>query len=67
MSAYGMTVTVLATGLADAYRKDEAPEVGGFDISAGLFGPNVSDWVREVAKEIDELRAASTEKSIVDK
>jgi len=55
MSAYGMTLTVLCTGLAEAVLKDEAPEVGGFDLSAGLFGPNVSAWLRDVAQE---LRAA---------
>lgn len=43
-----MILTVLATDLADAVRKDE--EGGeGFDLSAGMFGPNVSAWLREVA------------------
>lgn len=54
MSAYGMTLTVLANGLADAVRKDEDTivEQGGYDISAGLFGVNVSAWLREVADQI---------------
>ena len=52
MSAYGMTLTVLCTGLVEAVAKDEAPEIGGFDLSAGMFGPNVSDWLREVATQL---------------
>jgi len=48
-----MTLTVLCTGLAEAVTKDEAPEVGGFDLSAGMFGPNVSQWLRDTAKAID--------------
>ena len=53
MSRYGITVTTLAAGLAEAVLKDEQPEEGGFDLSAGLFGKHVSDWIREVAKELD--------------
>lgn len=53
MSALGMTATVLATQLVEAVLKDEAPEEGGFDLSAGLFGRNVSDWIRATAKELD--------------
>jgi hypothetical protein len=53
MSNYGMTVTLLATGLAEAVAKDERPEEGGFDLSAGMFGKHVSDWIREIAKELD--------------
>ena len=49
MSVIGMTVTTLATGLATAVEKDERPEEGGFDLSAGMFGTAVSDWIREVA------------------
>lgn len=48
----GMTLTVLCTGLATAVQKDEAPEVGGFDLSGGMFGPNVSAWLRDVANEL---------------
>jgi hypothetical protein len=58
MGAYGLTVTVLATELAEAVMKDEAPEEGGFDLSAGLFGSHVSDWIRAVAKELEDRRAA---------
>lgn len=61
MSALSMTLTILATQLADAVLKDEAPEEGGFDMSAGMFGRNVSDWLRSVAKDIDELAAAAKE------
>ena len=56
MSALGVTCTVLATGLAEAVRKDEAPEAGGFDLSAGIFGPAVSAWLREVAVELESRR-----------
>lgn len=56
MSAYGLTVTLLASQLADAVAKDEAPEEGGFDLSAGLFGTHVSAWIREIAHELDAPR-----------
>ena len=49
----GMTVTVLATELAEAVAKDEA-NGEGFDMSAGMYGINVSDWIREVALVITE-------------
>lgn len=58
MSRYGMTITVLATQLAEAVLKDEAPEEGGFDLSAGLFGAHVSGWIRSVAEELDRRQAA---------
>ena len=51
MSAHGMTCTVLATGLAEAVLKDEHGGEG-FDLSAGLFGPHVSMWLRDVASQI---------------
>ena len=53
MSAHGMTVTILATELAAAVAKDERPEAGGFDLSAGMFGTAVSEWIRKVAEVID--------------
>jgi hypothetical protein len=59
MSKMGMTLTVLCTGLVDAVNKDEAPEVGGFDLSAGLLGPNISQWLRDTAKVIDEGHPAT--------
>jgi len=49
-----MTLTVLCNGLAEAVAKDEAPEIGGFDLSAGMFGPNVSEWLRQTAEEISK-------------
>ena len=52
MSKYGMTITVLATTLAEAVSKDEEPDQGGFDLSAGLFGEHVSEWLRDVAKHL---------------
>jgi len=55
MSSYGITVTILATGLADAVRKDEElVGVNGFNLGAGIYGRNVTEWVREVAKELDD-------------
>ena len=54
MSAYGVTVAVLAKQLAEAVLKDEAPEESGFDLSAGIFGRYVSDWIRSIAKELDD-------------
>lgn len=53
MSAYKTTITMLATGLAEAVAKDERPEEGGFDLSAGMFGQAVSDWIRSVAAQIN--------------
>jgi len=55
MSTYGITVTILATGLAKAVLEDEA-NGEGFDLSAGLFGENVSEWIREVAAELDKRK-----------
>jgi hypothetical protein len=48
-----MALTVLATQLAEAVAKDETPEGGGCDLSAGMFGPNVSQWLREVADALN--------------
>lgn len=50
MSARGMIVQVLVSGLCEAVRKDEESE--GIDISAGLLGPHTSEWIRGVADEI---------------
>jgi hypothetical protein len=47
-----MTLTVLTTKLAEAVAKDETPKAGGCDLSAGLFGPCVSEWLRELAKAL---------------
>ena len=52
MSAEGMTLTVLATQLAEAVAKDETPEVGGCDLSAGMYGPSASAWLRSVAETV---------------
>ena len=46
----------LVSQLCDAIFEDEKPEIGGFDISAGLFGPNLSNWIRKLSKEIAELQ-----------
>lgn len=49
MSLKGMTLTVLATQLAEAVAKDEAHKRGGCDLSAGMYGPNVKQWLRDLA------------------
>jgi len=49
---FGVTVTVLATGLAEAFQKDNSIQPGGFDVASGKFGPGVTAWVREVAEEL---------------
>lgn len=54
MSRYGTTLTVLCTGLAAAVAEDEKPEAGGFDLSAGMFGPAVSEWLHQTAESISE-------------
>lgn len=51
MSEGGLTLTVLATELAQAVAKDEA-EPTGFDLSAGVFGIHVSAWLRSVRDEL---------------
>lgn len=53
MSARGAIICVLATGLANAVREDEK-DPAGFDISAGIFGIAVSNWIRKVADEFLE-------------
>ncbi len=52
MSAYRMTLTVLCTELVEAVAKDELPDAGGFDLSAGMFGEHVSEWLRQVAEQV---------------
>jgi len=54
MSALGITTTIIATMLVDASVKDDTD--GGYDISAGLFGPAQSDAIREIAGQLDALR-----------
>jgi hypothetical protein len=49
MSQLGMITTVIATNIAEAVEKDENNE--GCDISAGLFGVELSKVVRELAQE----------------
>lgn len=56
MSKYGATLTVLATGLIEATVKDESE---GFDIGAGLFGENQSEWLRKTAEEISGEKCES--------
>ena len=53
MSAKGMISTVLATGLAEAVAAD-INEGSSFDLAAGTFGPNVSNWLRELAEHLTQ-------------
>ena len=53
------TLNTLAATLAEAVAKDETPEEGGCDLSAGMYGPNVSDWLRDVAARLEEPATAS--------
>lgn len=46
----GMGAHALANELAQAVAQDDA-DPDGHDMSAGLFGPNVSAWLRKVATE----------------
>ena len=62
MSELGITTTILATQLMDAVRKDEASEEGVFDLSIGLFGRHVSNWLRMVAKELIDRKAGGEAK-----
>lgn len=50
MSAQGMTLTVLATGLQQALEKDVA--TGRIGFVAKEFGPNVQAWLREIAEKV---------------
>lgn len=45
-------VQQLAKELAEAALKDEAPGGTGFDLSAGLFGEHVSNWLRKTARAL---------------
>lgn len=52
-----MAAVVLASGLVEAYGKDEYPTGEGCDIAAGLIGPNVSAWIMELAGREADKRA----------
>ena len=54
MGAKRLQLTVLATLIAEAVAKDEAPEGGGCDISAGLFGPHLSQVLRDLVAQLPE-------------
>ena len=49
-------VLTLAMGLSVAVERDEAPEEGGFDLSAGLYGTHVSVWLRRLATDSRNAR-----------
>lgn len=50
-AAYSPLVRELAEGLVDAIDKDERGE--GHDVQAGMLGPHLSLWLRNVASRID--------------
>lgn len=52
MSTNGMIRTVLATQIGEAVAKDETPEFGGCDLSAGMFGPNLSRVILDIAEAL---------------
>ena len=47
-----MILTVLATELADAVKKDEQSGQEGLDISAGKYGDNVTEWLKGVSEQV---------------
>ena len=56
MSKYGISTTIIATELSEAVGKDE-DSGEGFDMSAGLFGEAVSEWIRDLAEQVSgEIR-----------
>lgn len=57
MGSKKLLTTLLATGLAQAVAQDEKAE--GFDLSAGMFGPAVSEWLRSTAVVIHEAQTGA--------
>lgn len=48
MDARKLQLTYLVTKIAEAVAMDETVEAGGCDLSAGMFGPNMSDLIRDI-------------------
>lgn len=59
MSFEGMTSTIIATQIAEAMVFDESEEGGGCDLSAGMFGPRMTELVRAWAKDFAETAEES--------
>lgn len=57
MNRFDMNCTLLALGLANAVAEDEKDTTDGFDMSAGVFGLAVSQWLRGVARDLADARA----------
>lgn len=57
MSRFDMNCTLLALGLANAVAEGEKDTPDGFDMSAGMFGLAVSQWLRGVAQDLADARA----------
>lgn len=56
-AGFGMASTVLFTELVQAVKADEAGE--GCDLAAGVAGPAVSEWVRDLARNFLDLARAA--------
>lgn len=52
-----MLVTTLATQIATAVGADETPANGGCDLSAGMFGPAMSELLRDIAGQLATAQA----------
>lgn len=60
--AQGITATVIATQLCEAYKKDADGE--GIDLEAGLLGQHMSDWVRRLAGDFLRPLSAGPEPDV---
>ena len=56
--AYSPLVRELAGGLVEAIGKDESGE--GCDVPAGMLGPHLSSWLRDIAGRIDPCHDEGT-------
>lgn len=59
MSRRGMTLTVLATGLAQAVGEDGDVMCDGSTPGSLAFTPSISAWLREIADELDDTARAA--------
>lgn len=63
-----MQAQVIASMIVDALLEDEKPESGGYDLTAGMFGPAFSKVIREIACQnvSDSERIAKLEAEMAD-
>ena len=57
MSNYDFRINQLKKSLASAIKKDERSAQKDLDVSKGIFGKNVDEWIYDVAKNIEVLDA----------